>query len=110
MPSKRERQEQSLRKLIREACMENEVSMPCPISTANELKSSGASASEVMEWVSQLIDAYHESPESESMIHNPLSMVAVERYQRKNNRLQNNQKTNEKSLRLGSTFTGYGFG
>lgn len=109
MSSKRAQQERRLRKLIREACIENQATMPCPISAANELKAAGASATEVMDWVSQLIDAYHENSASSQSVHDPLSIVAVERYQRKNSNIQNNQNNGEKSLRLGSTYTGIGF-
>ena len=86
----RETTKRRLRKLIREACGDPVAAaeMPCPVSTAEQLRASGASPEEVMNWVSELMDNYGSAREEPAEIlpqlpvHDPMAVVAVERYRR----------------------------
>ena len=108
--SRREIQKRRLRKIIREACMEeSHGEMPCPIETGNLLKSSGAHPDEVLAWVSEMMDVYRGAPQKTIVTptHDPLSIVAVERYRRQGSHL--NRQNGRNSLSLGSTILGIGF-
>ena len=110
MSTKRENQKRRLKRLIREACgPQPREDMPCPISTANQIKSAGANTDEFMNWVGELIDSYNSSNNQivSAPIHDPLSNIAVERYQQNRSFKTSRAKS---SLRTGSTIFGVGFG
>tara|TARA_Y100000310_G_C20511728_1_gene729215 strand:- start:349 stop:618 length:270 start_codon:yes stop_codon:yes gene_type:complete len=45
-----------------------EVGMPCPFSTATELKSAGASEGDVLDWIQKLLGAFQEGSQDELMM------------------------------------------
>ena len=111
MSNKREKQKRRLKRLIREACEQRvHEEMPCPITTANKIKSAGATPDEFMNWVNELMDNYISAPGSQivsAAVHDPLASVAVERYQQTSKKKPGSSKS---TLRIGSTILGVGFG
>ena len=110
MSKRKEKQKRRLRRLIHEACgPQPREGMPCPIATANKIKSTGTTPDEFMAWVSELIDNYNSGAELQktSTGHNPLASIAVERYQHGGDK---KLKPSKSSLRIGSTIFGVGFG
>ena len=51
--------------LIAEECPASNPEMPCPVAAASDLRSSGASEGDVLDWIQSLLSAFQEGPEEE---------------------------------------------
>jgi hypothetical protein len=81
--------ENRIRSILEETILqESHGGLPCPIEIAKQLKAGGAQADDVVGWIAELMDAYRRdessSPNLQAAISDPLAVVAVERYNRRN--------------------------